>query len=582
MDGARAQSADGHMDEAVPGLRENSLGVRTMTPALYARAQAYLFASAGLVGALGVILPHPQRFDEAVMLAVQLSSVAAALFLILLPSRVPRWFLAFGPYGAAMFTSIVLLASGDGTTPYLLFYLWVAFYAFYFLPGRQATALALFTVANYAAVLLQFRIAGTASGSTDNQDVAALVLTAGTVAVSGVFILLLRARVGRLIGQLSDTASTDHLTGLLNRRGFQHALDAEISRAERVDRPFSLLLGDCDFFKHLNDSLGHQAGDQALLMIGRMLHADKRGMDVAARFGGEEFALVLPESDQHDAYVTAERLRARVSEIFATQPIPLTMSFGVATYPTHGRDGDDLLRAADEALYAAKALGRDRSVLHSAEIEDILAARKAGQRSGEEAHLATVLNLAQALDMRDSGTARHSQTVGRYCELMGRELGLSRDRIERLRLAGLLHDIGKIGVPDSILGKPGALTDEEFEQMRKHPEIGARILGGSGLDDIRSWVLAHHERPDGRGYPKGLSDAEIPLEAKLLAVGDAYEAMTSDRVYRRSIGPEAARAELVAYRGTQFDARVVDALLRALDQEAERASFEDPFDRIAV
>ena len=466
----------------------------------------------------------------------------------------------------------MLLASGDGTSPYLLFYLWVAFYAFYFLPGRQAAGLAFFTVANYAAVLIEFRIAGTASGSTDNEDVAALVLTAGTVAVSGVFILLLRQRVGRLIGQLSDAASTDHLTGLLNRRGFQSAIEAEVSRAERTDQPFSLLLGDCDFFKHLNDSLGHQAGDQALLMIGRMLDADKRGMDIAARIGGEEFALVLPGADQTEAFAMAERLRARVAEIFVSQPLPLTMSFGVATYPTHSHAADGLLRAADEALYAAKALGRDRSVLHSAEIEDILASREAGQRTGEEAHLATVLGLAQALDLRDSGTARHSQTVGRYCELMGRELGLSRDRIERLRLAGLLHDIGKIGVPDSILGKPGALTDEEYEQMRKHPEIGARILAGSGLDDIRSWVLAHHERPDGRGYPKGLVDVEIPLEAKLLAVGDSYEAMTSDRVYRRSIGIEAAREELRACRGTQFDPRVVDAFLRALDREESRDS----------
>jgi diguanylate cyclase (GGDEF)-like protein/putative nucleotidyltransferase with HDIG domain len=356
-------------------------------------------------------------------------------------------------------------------------------------------------------VLIAFRVGGTASGATDNEDVAALVLTAGTIACSGVFILLLRQRVGRLIDQLSGAASTDHLTGLLNRRGFQRAIEAEMSRADRTDQPFSLLLGDCDYFKHLNDSLGHQAGDQALLMIGRMLEADKRGMDIAARIGGEEFALVLPGADATEAFAMAERLRARVADNFVSQPLPLTMSFGVATYPEHGRAADSLLRAADEALYAAKALGRDRSVLHSAEIEDILSAREAGQRTGEEAHLATVLGLAQALDLRDSGTARHSQTVGRYCEWMGRELGLSRDRIERVRLAGLLHDIGKIGVPDSILGKPGALTDEEFEQMRKHPEIGARILAGSGLDDIRSWVLAHHERPDGRGYPKGLVDA---------------------------------------------------------------------------
>jgi diguanylate cyclase (GGDEF)-like protein/putative nucleotidyltransferase with HDIG domain len=555
---------------ADPRLREHALSGRSLSPVAAARAQALLLISAGAVGALGVILPHPARFEETIMLAVQISSLLTGLLMISFPSRVPRWFLAIGPQSAAVATTIVLIASGKGTSGYLLFYLWVAFYAFYYLPPRGATWLAAFTVANYAGVLTYFRIDGTAAGSVQNEDVAAFVLTVGTVCVAGVFILLLRKRVGALIRALTDAASTDHLTGLLNRRGFQRALGLELSRSHRSGEPFSLLIGDCDFFKHLNDSLGHQAGDQALVMTGRMLDADKRRVDTAARVGGEEFALILPGADHHAAYATAERLRVRFAEIFLAQPIPLTMSFGVATYPRHGATADDLQKAADEALYAAKALGRDRSVLHSAEIEDILAARRADQRTGEEAHLATVLNLAQALDMRDSGTARHSQTVGRYCEMTARELGLSRDRIERLRLAGLLHDIGKIGVPDSILGKPGALTDEEFEQMRKHPEIGARILGGSGLDDIRGWVLAHHERPDGRGYPKGLTDTEIPLEAKLLAVADSYEAMTSDRVYRASIGVEAARAELRRCAGTQFDPAVVDAFLTALERESVR------------
>jgi putative nucleotidyltransferase with HDIG domain len=224
------------------------------------------------------------------------------------------------------------------------------------------------------------------------------------------------------------------------------------------------------------------------------------------------------------------------------------------------------MRAADEALYVAKTLGRDRSVIHSAEVGAIISGNP--ERAGSDhAQLATVLSLAEALDVRDTGTARHSQTVGRYSELMGRALGLAREHVERIRLAGVLHDIGKIGVPDSILRKPGALNDDEYSQMRKHPEIGARILGGSGLEDIRRWILAHHERPDGHGYPHGLSEEEIPLEAKILAVADAYEAMTSDRVYRRSIGEEAARDELRRHSGRQFDPRVVEAFLQILDRE---------------
>jgi len=147
---------------------------------------------------------------------------------------------------------------------------------------------------------------------------------------------------------------------------------------------------------------------------------------------------------------------------------------------------------------------------------------------------------------------------------MARELGLTREHVNRIGIAGVLHDIGKIGVPDAILRKPGALTDEQYDAMKKHPEIGARILGGSGLDDIRGWILAHHERPDGRGYPFGLAGEAIPLEARILAVADAYEAMTSDRVYRNAIGADAARKELRTGAGKQFDAAVVAAFLRAL------------------
>jgi HD-GYP domain-containing protein (c-di-GMP phosphodiesterase class II) len=148
---------------------------------------------------------------------------------------------------------------------------------------------------------------------------------------------------------------------------------------------------------------------------------------------------------------------------------------------------------------------------------------------------------------------------------VARELGLPRERVERVRLAGVLHDVGKIGVSDVILRKPGPLDDAEWAEMRRHPEIGARILGASEFDDIRAWVLAHHERPDGRGYPNGLRGDEIPVEARILAVADAYEAMTSDRVYRAAIGDEAARAELRRGSGSQFDPLVVQALLVVLD-----------------
>ena len=242
----------------------------------------------------------------------------------------------------------------------------------------------------------------------------------------------------------------------------------------------------------------------------------------------------------------------------------MTASVGVATFPAHADTTAELVAHADQALHAAKALGRDRAVIYTPEVTATVGA-VAGRRNIEsQAQLATVLSLAEALDQRDSGTAKHSQTVGMLCEMMARELGLEDERVQRVRLAGILHDIGKIGVPDSILRKPGPLTDEERTQMQRHPELGARILSSGDLDDVRAWILAHHERPDGTGYPKGLSESEIPLEASILAVADAYEAMTSDRVYRASIGGQAARQQLIENSGTQFNTKVAEALLRAI------------------
>jgi putative nucleotidyltransferase with HDIG domain len=222
-----------------------------------------------------------------------------------------------------------------------------------------------------------------------------------------------------------------------------------------------------------------------------------------------------------------------------------------------------LLRAADRAVAAAKELGRDRTVIYSDEVARTFA--DSGAQADSQLQLATVIALAEALDIRDTGTGEHSHTVGRYAEQMARQLGLEEEHVERVRLAGVLHDIGKIGISDSVLSKPGPLDADEWQEMYTHPEIAARLLSRPEFDDLRAWILAHHERPDGAGYPFGLSGAEIPLEAHILAVADAYEAMTADRVYRPSLGAQTARTELEAGAGSQFDASVVSAFLTALD-----------------
>jgi putative nucleotidyltransferase with HDIG domain len=225
------------------------------------------------------------------------------------------------------------------------------------------------------------------------------------------------------------------------------------------------------------------------------------------------------------------------------------------------------MRAADQAVYMAKQLGRDRTVMFDPETASALAAIHRKKRPDHERQLATALRLAEALDIRDAGTAAHSQTVARYAEGTARALGLSPARCERVRYAGIVHDVGKIGVDDSILCKPGSLSSAEEAEIRKHPAIGARILAGSDLSDISSWVVAHHERPDGGGYPLGLARDEIPVEAQILAVADAYEAMTNERVYRPAMAPVSAQNELIRGVGTQFDSAVVLAFLSVVAPE---------------
>ncbi|MEA2448772.1 MAG: hypothetical protein QOG63_704, partial [Thermoleophilaceae bacterium] len=310
-------------------------------------------------------------------------------------------------------------------------------------------------------------------------------------------------------------------------------------------------------------------GDRALRRFGTALAASIRRIDSAARIDGEGFAVLLPDTEPHSAYLLAERLRARITKPAPDEKVELSVSIGVVACPKHGITCQELLRDGEQALIAAKAMGGNRAVMYDTEIVAGLAAGEGRRELRREENIAAVLVLAETLDIRDSGTAQHSQTVGRYAALVARRLGFDKGLVERLRVAGVLHDIGKIGVRDSILRKAGALTDDEYDEMQRHAELGARILAGANLDDVSEWVLAHHERPDGRGYPRGMHEHEIPLEAKILAVADSYEAMTSDRVYRKALGHDIAQAELLRCTGAQFDAEVVDALIAALAAERD-------------
>jgi diguanylate cyclase (GGDEF)-like protein/putative nucleotidyltransferase with HDIG domain len=371
-----------------------------------------------------------------------------------------------------------------------------------------------------------------------------------------------RRGIRALRARVADASRTDPLTGLINRRAFEEVLELELERAVRSEHPVSVIVGDIDGFRWINEQHGHASGDAALQSVATNALKWKRRIDVAARIGGEEFALLLPETDERGAFIVAERLRRATHRSFAEGTVGVKFSFGVATAPAQAVDGVGLLRAADQAVAAAKDLGGDRTVIFS---DEVARALEQDGRAGTELQLATVIALAEALDIRDTGTGQHSHTVARYAEMMAVQLGLDEDRVERVRLAGVLHDIGKIGIPDRVLTKPGPLDASEWKEMYTHPEIGARLLSRPEFADLREWILAHHERPDGQGYPHALRGDDIPLEARILAVADAYEAMTADRCYRAALGEQAARAELEAGAGTQFDSDVVAALLRALD-----------------
>ena len=358
----------------------------------------------------------------------------------------------------------------------------------------------------------------------------------------------------RQVERLRELAELDPLTGLRNRRGFEQGLDG--------CGPLALLICDLDHFKRVNDTLGHPAGDDVLRRFADLLRDCTREDDAAVRLGGEEFALVLSGAGEHEALAVAERLRRRVAAEFREFPVPISVSVGIAdSRPCDGAEA--LVRAANRALFAAKRLGRDRCVVHHADTLAMLDAL-ADDRPGEQ--LAAAMLLAETLDLRDVATARHSETVGRYAERIAAELGLPPDRVERVRVAGVLHDVGKLGISDAVLLKPGRLDPDEWDEIRRHPELGARILEHANLRDVAGWVLTHHERLDGAGYPRGLDGGSIPLEGRILAVADAYEAMTADRPYRGALAEVEARAELRRGAGTQFDERVVEAFLRVLDQ----------------
>lgn len=365
--------------------------------------------------------------------------------------------------------------------------------------------------------------------------------------------------------KLEEQAYTDSLTGLYNHRFFHDSLSSEVNRVLRYHHPLSLIVTDIDDFKRINDSFGHKKGDTALKVLAEKIQESIRKTDIACRIGGEEFGIILPETTVYEAFAVAERLRLDVGAQSIEGVGRITISLGVATFPDHANDKDTFIESADTAMYQAKRQGKNLTLVYNYEVlddpdaEDLLI--------GESYYIDTLHALAAAVDAKDPYTCSHSEYVASFACLIGHELGQSASEIEHLRIAGLLHDVGKIGVPDAILKKPGALTDEEFQEIRLHPIFSERILTRTKLEPVVKAIIYHHERLDGSGYPYGLQADEIPLDARILAVADSFEAMVSDRSYREALSVEAAIGELRKDSPEKLDKDVVEALIRVVERD---------------
>jgi len=373
--------------------------------------------------------------------------------------------------------------------------------------------------------------------------------------------------------EVSKLATVDALTGLYNHRCFQERLEQEVARSARYGQECSLIMLDLDHFRVYNDLFGHVAGDEVLKKMGRLLADSTRREDIACRYGGAGFAVILPQTGSEAAYGLAERLRqgaeAALLEESTSSDANLTLSLGVACFPADGPSPEILIRRADVALAAAKQSGRNQACRASDALRQTSDMKRTFWEVAEYLEAAsanTIYAMAAAVDARDHCTYMHSRNVSNHAVAIGKAIGLPKKKIERLRIAALLHDIGKVGVSDSIIRKPGPLDAGEWEMMKKHSELGATIVSHiPELGDCAPAIRHHHERYDGGGYPNGLKGKDIPVEARIIAVAEAYDTMTTPRFYRQAVSHEQAVEELRGCSSTQFDPALVLSFIHATE-----------------
>ncbi len=374
--------------------------------------------------------------------------------------------------------------------------------------------------------------------------------------------------VARLVVSTTETEALlsdsliDPVSGIPGHRYFHERMQLEIDLARRHQEALAVVILDVDDFRTMNETHGHSLGDAVLRLVAEALTGSVTARDTVCRLGGDQFGAVLVGVDAHGGPVAAERMRHSLRDLRWPDDSALTASVGVALYPVHGTERSELVRAAERACLWAKCRGKDLAIVYEhATVEALPCEERLSALRGRE-HLSTVRALATAVDAREPRSRFHSQTVATLSRLVGEELGLDAARVELLEIAASLHDVGKVGIPDGILRKMGALDADESRRVRQHPALGERIASFTGVDEILPWIRHHHERWDGTGYPDGIAGVAIPLEARIIAVCDAFEVMTAGKPGSVALSLSSALQEIDLCMGTQFDPEVAEAFIR--------------------
>jgi diguanylate cyclase (GGDEF)-like protein len=389
-----------------------------------------------------------------------------------------------------------------------------------------------------------------------NADIRLLEILGGQIGVA--------IEHARLLEEMSRLSNIDSLTGLYNRRRFFEILELEISRSRRYGRHFCVVMMDIDGFKKYNDKFGHTSGDRLLETFAQILKSGSRNSDITCRYGGDEFAIMLPSADAERATIIAERIISMLLQVHEVQYIAsechLGLSAGIAEFPGTAETADGLVFLADCALYDAKRQGGKKARL----VSDM---RVFPAEALNIATIGEVSALAATVDARDSLTYGHSNRVAAVSEIIGKAIGMPERELTELHSAAVLHDIGKIGIPDSILAKPGKPTKHEWEVLKEHAVNGSKIVAHiKDLSGLIPMILHHHEWYNGKGYPDKLRGENIPLGARIISIADAYDTMTTLRPYRKSLVKNEAIEELKRCSGTQFDPKLTELFCRAINE----------------